>query len=226
MKRRTILVITLCLIILSSSALFGCGSKATDDKLIKAGLESAAFMKEAVCSETYRNLMRSTIDDIEPDKVEVVSNADVSNVKAVYEINMDPETVLKVVRHLTDDKFNEYEDLSDHLQEKLISGAYTSLPPLINSRISDLSLSVVTFTGLFSNRDTFVCKSLKETRIFVFVFESGYPIWITYTPEVAGTVSYSSTWIVADCAQIDSEESFMKELHINTIPSLEVKKIR
>ena len=225
MKRVIILVITLCLIILSSSALFGCGSKATDDKLIKAGLESAAFMKEAVCSETYRNLMRSTID-IEPDKIEVVSNEDVSNVKAVYEINMDPETVLKVVLRLNDDKFNEYEDLSDHLQEKLISSAYTSLPSLINSRISDLSLSVVTFTGLFSNRDTFVCKSLKETRIFVFVFESGYPIWITYTPEVAGTVSYSSTWIVADCAQIDSEESFMKELHMYTIPSLEVKKIR
>ena len=173
MKRVIILVITLCLIILSSNALFGCGSKATDEKLIKTGLESAAFMKEAVCSETYRNLIRGTIEN-EPDKIKVVSNEDVSNVKAVYEINMDPETVLKVVLYLNDDKFNEYEDLSDHLQEKLISGAYTSLPSLINSRTS--GLSALTFASLFTNRDTFVCKSLKETRIFVFVFESGYPI--------------------------------------------------
>ncbi len=223
MKRITILVITLCLIILSSSVLFGCGSKATDDKLIKAGLESAAFMKEAVCSETYRNLIRSTIDN-EPDKVEVVSNEDVSNVKAVYEIIMDPETVLKVVWYLDDEKFNDFKNLSDQLQEKLISGAYTSFPSWINSSTS--GFSALSFATSFANRDTIVCKSLKETRNFVFVFETGYPIWITYTPEVAGTVSYTSFWIVSDCSQIDSVESLMQVLQINNIPSLEVEKIR
>ena len=82
------------------------------------------------------------------------------------------------------------------------------------------------FAALFNDGGSIKDDTLKERMILVFVFESGYPIWITYSPVDNDLVSYVSNWIIADCTIIDSEDSFIKELQLDNIPTLEVKMIK
>ena len=218
MKRMSFLVITMCVLIAFSAVLSGCGKKENDDKLIKAGLESAARMKEAVCDETYRNIMSASAIVNDSDMVSVVSIENVNKYKAVYKVSFDPEKALGNFS----DRFVDYDKLSANLQEKIIAQVYGSIPSMINF---NNGTSATAFAALFNDGGIIKDDSLKEKSILVFVFESGYPVWITYSPVDNGLVSYVSNWIIADCTKIDSEESFINELHLNNITTLEVKKI-
>ena len=208
MKRMSFLVITMCVLIAFSAVLSGCSTKESDDKLIKAGLESAARMKEAVCNETYRNIMSASAMVNDSDMVSVVSNEDVSKYKAVYEVSFDPEKALESIAY----RFEDYDKLSANLQKKIITQVYGSMASMINA---NSGTSAMAFAALFN-----------DGGIFVFVFESGYPVWVTYSPADNGLVSYASNWIIADCTKIDSEESFISELHLDNIPTLEAKVIK
>lgn len=219
MKRLSVLIIVLCVLTAFAALLTGCGSNNVDDMLIEAGLESAARMKEAVCSETYRNLISASAMLNDPEMIDVVSGENVAGYKAIYEISFDPEKALGTIT----DRFEEYDGLSENLQNKIIAQVYGSLPSLINS---SKGTSAMAFTGVFTDSGSIKHETLKEKTILVFVFESGYPIWVTYSSGIEGVVSYVSYWIIADCAQIDSEETLINELRINNVPTLEVKKIR
>ncbi len=219
MKRMSFLVITMCVLIAFSAVLSGCSTKESDDKLIKAGLESAARMKEAVCNETYRNIMSASAMVIDSDMVSVVSNEDVSKYKAVYEVSFDPEKALESIAY----RFEDYDKLSANLQKKIITQVYGSMASMINA---NSGTSAMAFAALFNDGGSIKNDTLKERRIFVFVFESGYPVWVTYSPADNGLVSYVSNWIIADCTKIDSEESFISELHLDNIPTLEAKMIK
>ncbi|MBQ3970059.1 MAG: hypothetical protein II685_06220 [Clostridia bacterium] len=220
MKRMSCLVVTMCCVLIAFLAvLSGCDTKENDDKLINAGLASAAEMKEAVCDETYRNIMSASATTNNSDMVSVVSNENVNKYKAVYKVSFDPE---KVLGSFTD-KFENYDKLSSNLQKKIIAQVYGSIPSMINS---NKGTSAMAFAALFNDGGSIKDDTLKERMILVFVFESGYPIWITYSPVDNDLVSYVSNWIIADCTKIDSEDSFIKELQLDNIPTLEVKMIK
>ena len=113
--------------------------------------------------------------------------------------------------------------LVDTLQKKIITQVYGSMASMINA---NSGTSAMAFAALFNDGGSIKNDTLKERRIFVFVFESGYPVWVTYSPADNGLVSYVSNWIIADCTKIDSEESFISELNLYNIPTLEAKVIK
>lgn len=219
MKRISVLSVVLSGIVLLTAVLSGCGAKESDDLLINAGLDSAALMKEAVCSETYRAIMSASAAVNDPEMISIVSNECVDKYKAVYEVTFDPEKAVASVS----ERFEDYEKLSDNLQKRVIAMVYGSIPSMINS---NSGTSAMAFAAMFNDGGSIKCQMVKEKRILIFVFENGYPIWITYSSSGEGTVSYNSNWIIADCTQIDSEESLIRELHIENIPTLEVKEIK
>ncbi len=219
MKRLSVLMMIIFGLTALTTVLTGCGSSDGCDTLIKAGLESAARMKEAVCNETYRNMISSSAALNDSDMIHAVSSENVVEYKAVYEVTFDPEKALGTIT----DRVEEFDTLSEYLQTKIIAQVYGSIPTLINSKKGSSALA---FAAMFSDSGSIKHKTQKEKTILVFVFESGYPIWVTYNSDREGTVSYVSNWIIADCAQIDSEETFIRELHIDNVPTLEVKKIR
>ncbi len=218
-KRTSALLIALCVIITFTAVLPGCGSRENDDKLIEAGLESAARMKEAVCSEAYRNIMSASAMVNDQEMVDIVSSENVNKYKAVYEVTFDPEKVLGTIS----DRFEGYDELSENLQKKIIAQVYGSLPSLINSGSGTTAMA---FAALFNDGGSITHKAMTGRRTLVFVFESGCPVWVTYSSGDAGTVSYVSNWIVSDCTKIDSEGSLIKEFHLDNVPTVEVKKIR
>ena len=97
MKRTSVLTAALCLFMAFTAVFSGCGSKDGEDMLIKAGLESAARMKEAVCNETYRNLLGASASMNDLDMVRIVSSENVVEYKAVYEVTFDPEKALGAI---------------------------------------------------------------------------------------------------------------------------------
>ena len=197
----------------------------SDEKLVKAGLEAAGHMKEYTCSDFYRNIMSSTL--YESDMVDVVKGEDVTKPKAIYEISVDPmqylSEMMAVASAETGEDSYRIENLSDVLKKRLADTSYASLPNMINTKSG---ASAVAFTAMFNDSGNMIFHSLKERRIFVYVFESGYPVWVTFIPGNDDIVSYSAQWVIMDSEKIGSEDDLISESGLDLLPTITVKKLK
>jgi len=219
MKRRNILrVLAIAIAVVMVSCFTGCRKQGLDEVLIDAALDEASVMKEAVCSETYRKIVSSGIDC--SDMIDTVSGEDVKTVKAVYEISVDP---LELVKLLSSAETDAIDQMSDKLRARLINNAYASLPSYINAR---QGTTAIAFMSMFNSGGNMICKSLESRRILILVFDSGYPVWATFSPGENNIVSYSTSWIIADCARITSSDTLQAELGFENLSGLKITKIR
>lgn len=206
MKNTIKIITSAAALIIAASLLCGCGIiKKTDDTLIKAGLECAGTMREAVLNDTYRKLTSAQVSD---DVLQTVRDMDVSRAAAVYELKFDPEELIK---SQLKDSAGEFDQLPDALKERLRNGMYSSIPTLVNSQTG---FGAVSFMSMFTGSADVERNGPKEVRSLVFVFDSGYPVYAVFFPGADGRASCTGYWLMIDCQSITSPDALLEQLHI------------
>ena len=202
-------------------AMAGCGGaseKGVTEKLLEKGMEAASRMKEYASSEAYRAFVggSSEMDEM----WETVKASNTSSVRSVYEITADSLLVIEEEMGYTGEDFNK---LSDVLKDRLKQRTITGLPGMMNAKrgVQCLAFAASTIDG-----GSFLLPSLKEHRILVFVFESGYPLWVGFLPAGEGIVSYQAQWLVLDGTTITTESALSEALDFGQQSALKVKKVK
>ena len=193
-------------LLIAASLLCGCGIfRKTDEALIKAGLECAGVMREAVLNETYRKLTSAQVDG---EILQTVTDMDVSRAAAVYELRFDLDELIK---SQLKDSAGEFDQLPDALKERLRNGMYSSIPALVNSQTG---FGAVSFMSMFTGSADVERNGPKEVRSLVFVFESGYPVYAVFYPGQDGRASCTGYWLLIDGQSITSPETLLEQMYI------------
>ncbi|MBO4868530.1 MAG: hypothetical protein J5585_02330 [Clostridia bacterium] len=206
MKNTIKIITSAAALLIAASLLCGCGIfRKTDEALIKAGLECAGVMREAVLNETYRKLTSAQVDG---EILQTVTDMDVSRAAAVYELKFDPE---ELIRSQLNDSSGEYDQLPEALKKKMINSMYSSVPALVNSQTG---FGAVSFMSMFTGSADVERNGPKEVRSLVFVFESGYPVYAVFYPGQNGRATCTGFWLMIDSQSITSPETLLGQLMI------------
>ena len=111
--------------------------------------------------------------------------------------------------------------MSTELYEYLCSSAYTSFGTLIN-RIS--GPTSVVLSSAFTASKNYVNKDIDENKIYLFVFENGYPIAVTFVANGEGAVHAVGHFIINDEFITEDENSIKDSCEKMGIDNVTVKK--
>lgn len=197
MKR--ILCIALCLFLIS--ALPACGEKKIS--LVDRGMEVVALMNEIASSESVRNTLSSE-SEVQYFLSEIQAG-DYAEYRTVYEIGLpqDMNELILTAGYPESDLDNPtlYEIYED------------TVPTYIWNRVNlqsngiFLPSSVLVASSVCTAKRLFTDSDLKMDTIFLYVFENGMPIAVTFTAGKDGAVLAQGQWILNSAFPTDTPEN-------------------
>ena len=180
---RTIAWLLLCVFLAAS--LSGCSKP--DKTAYDHGLELVQTMAELANSEAYLALTTGSATVTE--KLIPVQEGEVGEPAAVYTVTLGEDYLSAMA------EWNEISEIPDSIKEvanrKLIGAFATQI--LAYSGAQELAASAVCAAG-----KTFVDKSLTESVIYIYVFDSCPPAAVTFSPGEDGAVSASGLFLLYD----------------------------
>lgn len=87
------------------------------------------------------------------------------------------------------------EKLPDELKDYARAAMYVGFASKININAGSESVAI---SSVFCAQKTFVCSDIKESTVFLYVFEKGAPIALTVLPGESGSVRVSGYFIISD----------------------------
>lgn len=191
MKKRFIAVILACVLLMTQLLSCGMGRK----PLTECGEEVISLMVQLLESDEYIKML-SFAKDYE-EKTKELRDTDYSKSLAVYELTIPEE-------YFFDEKL-EKEKLSEELYEYLSSNGYSSFASTVNNTSEYMVVS-----SIFAAQKCFADKSFDRNRIYLYVFENGAPIAISFVCAGDGVFKAHGNFILNDNFSADSEESIKK----------------
>ena len=203
MKRRLFAVLLAC--ILPLTLLASCNGKSKS--LTECGEDIISLMAEMLESEEYKALydLPSAYDD----QVNRLREGNYSKSIAVYELLISEEELL--------DRTIEKDELSKEMYEYICSMAYVSFASRVNQASGVDALAV---SAAFTAQKTYANKDVDTNRIYLFVFENGCPITVTFVANGEDTMMAVGHFIVNDQFITENETSIKescKALGINDV---------
>lgn len=203
------MIISFMLMSLFVGMMAGCSKEAPkqpEDILYENGLKMINTMDEMVHSEYYQYFtapseeMQSVIGKI--------ADGNYSAPKAVYKVGYTQDEWKMVEEFLAQEAGTEEitKDLSENLKKDLCQKVFNSMATMITARSGATSLAAA---SVFRPADTFVCEGLSSNQVYVYCFEQGYPIMVTFVLGQDDSVQESASFIII-------EEASLEEL-LNTI---------
>jgi len=157
-----------------------CGSKHKDEKelssqaeLYDTGMELISTMDEMLKSEEYKALFVSGngLDSV----IDTVNTDDYGSPVAVYRISMPEEKKLLKTMGYSDS----WNKLSDNLKEQVKNRlSFSSIATIINGTFG--GSEKLAFSSAFIASDKLDTLTLEEPTTFLYIFEKGTPIAITF----------------------------------------------
>ena len=208
MKKRVLIFPILLLIIF----LCACGNRVSDynffeDKSIKTlndhGLEVISLLSEMVKSDTYGKLLNdsSEIQNIAAS----IREGNYTEPSSIYKISV-PDNAVSEMYSAMDLKLNELsENLTDNLNKKLLLG----IANLINAKEGTASLAA---GSIYAANKVFVSNEINEDLLYIYTFESGYPIIITFLIGDDGAVNATGNFLLNTELNTNIEENLKKIL--------------
>ena len=196
MKFKRFGIYALCACLLLSTVLFfsSCGS--SSDALKNEGLEVISLMNEMIISEDYAEMLLGNVSAYEETIVKV-KGGNYSEPKGVYEIEVSPDLILK--------EYNEDSaELSNALKKYLSTAAFASFAATINSRNGSNSVAL---SAVYAASNYFVDKNITDGHIYLYCFENGYPIIVSFVPRSDGIVQATGNLIIDDGIGTSNAES-------------------
>jgi hypothetical protein len=189
--KKTILVLTLITLVICS--LCSCGSRAqtgkqdTDKVLYDNGLKMISLMAEMADSDDYISFIMSAPSDF----LDQIDSGDYSAPSKVFKVTV-PDGVAKVMLEAYDMEVPELSDrLLAEMDRRVVSSAATRLTGM--SGAETLAAVSILTTG-----DQFLCEGLEHSVIYLYYFQNGTPVMITFTPGDENIVSASGSFVVYD----------------------------
>ena len=189
MKNRIIIFILITLLIITLSSCNESQQSITD-----CGAEVVALMAEMVESDEYLKLYN--LSDAYNETINQVREGDYSTPYAIYELTIPDD-------ELFDERIDEKIFVND-LYNYVHSSGYISFASRINQNSGLNSLAVA---AAFAGQMTFVSDDLDENKIYLYVFENGYPIAVTFVKGKDNSFRAVGNFIINDKFITDNEES-------------------
>lgn len=192
----------------------------SDNKSLYAhGMDIIALMEEMVQSDYYLDVMSGS-DEIETMATDIAKGA-YTSAKTVYEVTVPSFDKLLA---LLDEDFGGFSELSPGLQEHLNNRSASSFLTRINA---NEGVGALATSSVFTAGKVFVNGTLTENTMYLYTFESGYPIAICFSKGVDGAVSASGTFLLSQslsCETAEDIEDFFRDIYITcTVEEIEKK---
>ena len=190
MKKRLIITAFICILLMLFTSCSGANNPAL---FYYEGEEVVSLMAEMVNSDEYRHIYYyiNSYDEF----IAKFREGDYSSTASVYELSV-PKTVLL-------DAYIDDNALSPALNEHVYASAYSMFVPRL---IQAGGLDATAASSLFSAQKSFACLAPAGNKIYLYTFQSGCPIAVTF---IAGDDSYRATgyFIINDEFKTDSEQA-------------------
>lgn len=188
----------------------------TEKILYENGLEITALMNEMLHSPEYISMMISSseINEI----IDEVAVGNYNKPQKVYQID-----------------FSQYDEMfwqalgaelggfSDNLKKEVEEKTYDALVNIINAREGAKMLAAASIIHVNS---IFVCSSLTENRQYLYMFEGGYPIVISYTIGKDGAVVAYGSFLLMEELKNTADETIADLLgEAIGLPMIELREV-
>lgn len=198
MKRYFIVVLVLTMLF----SLWGCAREQNKEtSFYDRGLEVAELMVQAVNSEEY--LAALSASDALTEKLDAVATGDYTSPKAVYSITF-PETALEEMMAMTT-LGGMPEELAKLLNRRLTAAVMSQINAMAG--VEALAASSLATIGM-----TFVSSELKADAVYLYIYEKGFPVAVTFTGGEDQTVSASGMFMMLEEFPTDSAEEIAEFL--------------
>lgn len=207
MYRKFFAVLLACVLLMTLFT--SCNGKSKP--LTECGEEVISLMAEMLESEDYKSLYN--IPSAYDDQVKRLREGDYSKSIAVYELLVSEEELLG--------KTIDKDGLSKELYEYICSSAYVSFASHINqlSGVEDMAVSAV-----FTAQKSYSNKDVDTNRIYLYVFENGCPIAVTFVVDGNDSLRAVGHFIMNDKFITEDENSIKESGEVFGINDVTVKK--
>lgn len=184
-------------LLLASVLLFvSCGTPATDTKsLYDHGLDIVSMLNEIVESDAYVSVYSASEDIM--NIVNSIAEGDHTVPKAVYQLMIPEESLLAL------SEVEAMPDLSDELRAFLTGRVQASVINIANSRNGATTLAA---TSICTVGKTFVSSEITGNTIYLYTFENGFPVAVSFTVGEDSTVSASGTFLLSEDLGADTPD--------------------
>ena len=207
MKRRLFAVLLACILLMTLLA--SCNG--TSKSLAECGEDVISLMAEMLESEEYKSLynLPSEYDD----QVNMLREGDYSKSIAVYELLISEEELL--------DNTIDKDGLSKELYEYICSSAYVSFASRINQTSGVDAMAV---SAVFTAQKIYANKDIDTNRVYLFVFEDGCPIAVTFVVDGKDLLRAVGHFIMNDKFIAENENSIKESCEALGINDVTVTK--
>ena len=210
MKRKIFIVLLIGLLLMT--ILTSCNE--TTKSLVDCGEDVISLMTEMVDSENYRLLYN--LPAAYDKTISNLRNGNYSKSSAVYELSISEDDLFELINTNIDK-----ESFSEDLYKNVCSSAYISFASLINQKGGVEAMSIST---AFSAQKSFVNKEMDANKVYLYVFENGCPILITFVAGEDGSFRAVGYFIINDTFVTDDEYSIIESYKASGINNVTVKK--
>ena len=204
MKRSFAILLSVIMLL----SLCACGetasTKEAEKSLYEHGLDVIAVMSEMTQLESYVETYTGSgeIKEI----VKSIGEGDYTTPKAVYAITASAEQIAAYA------DVDALEGASDALQKTMENKFIVALISQVNGRAGAMNLAAA---SVCTAGKTFVTDEISESVIYLYTYENGRPISVTFTCGEDSTVSASGTFMMYDefpCDSMEEIEEFFREV--------------
>ena len=192
--KNKLLTVFLCMALLIG-VLSSCTEKS--DMLKKCGEDVISIMVEMIDNEDYREIY--DLSEEYDEEISKLCEGDYSHIEQVYELIIPVEQLMN--------KSLDEDDVSEDLYQYVCSSALTSFASRINQASGVKAMAVA---SMFSTQKSFASKKMDESTVYLYVFEDGYPIAVTFADGGEDAFRAIGYFILNEEFDTDDEDSIRK----------------
>lgn len=181
------------------SLLSACAGQESDEKSLREhGMDVIKVMEEMVKSSEYGSLIGSNADAVEEIRADLAAG-DYTAPQAVYEIGL--PSIQNLLTLTGGDGL--MDGFSDALKNQLTNKSASSLVNLLNSRSGYAPLAAA---SVYTANKTFDSEAPTENTLYLYTFEMGYPVAVSFIAGEDRSVTASGTFLIVEDFDIQAAE--------------------
>jgi len=205
MAKTPLLALALTVLLLLGGCGTGDNAPAPEAKsLHDRGMELVAVMDEMIRSETYIQGVGGSAEIHAV--IYEMAQGDYTSPRAVYAICI-PDDLRELIHTLSGEDF--WGDLSPSLRDNLGKRLTASVVGQLNAAQGVTSLAA---SSLCVAQSAFVDETVTGTVMYLYVFEEGFPILVTFTPWEGGAVTAGADFLLYEDLDLSSAEALQAQL--------------
>lgn len=206
MKKRSLIFFMIFMLL--GTFLGGCGNSSkenpavagTDKSIYEHGLDLIALMEAMVQSEVYSDMMTSS-GEISA-LAEEMRSGDYTVPEKVFVISI-PEDCLEMLLSAWGEEKELREELPAPLYDSLNKKITTAFVNQFNAQSGATYLAL---SSIYTASKTFVSTELEKDVIYLYTFENGYPIFVTFVKGEGGAVAATGGFLMNQDIELQTAE--------------------